>query len=315
MVSNSGVNTGCDKDGISTHPATIQTKLRLYLPPPIVKAIRDIDPQLEPYIGAEGCVNIFGTVCIGWIIYQLGRFFSRGGSGGSSTSSLRGIEAIQDNDNDCALMRSNETSSVSFDETVLFCGPSLGGKTSLFYRLVQQKQTDNAENSCRNLLKTVRSIKLNTGVLKTITIGGSTGASNNHDPKVVRILDTPAHWGPQKLLQVIPLKQMNRLVVVVDSTQSVAPAADYIYSIIKKSNYNQSGSILISCHKSDHPKAKNARRIKLQLRSELVRLSKLDDSAEDNDNWENMLNTIPFCSSNINDLEDVRKFCVGDSIK
>ena len=120
MVSNSGVNTGCDKDGISTHPATIQTKLRLYLPPPIVKAIRDIDPQLEPYIGAEGCVNIFGTVCIGWIIYQLGRFFSRGGSGGSSTSSLRGIEAIQDNDNDCALMRSNEASSVSFDETVLF---------------------------------------------------------------------------------------------------------------------------------------------------------------------------------------------------
>jgi len=282
-----------DDDGSS--PQLFQTTLREriipYLPPPIVKAIKEIDPRLEPYVGPEGCVNIFGSLLLGWVVYGLVRsLFSGGGS--SSLGSGRN-KAIQEDDD--RILPSNKTSR-PFDESVLLCGPSLAGKTSIFYRLISQQSGNND-----NRLKTVRSIKSNTGFLET---GEANDKSIN---KVLRILDTPAHWGPQKLTKIVPLEDIDRILVVVDSTQPVAHAADYMYVILRKSSNNHS-NVLISCHKSDHPKAKNARRIKLQLRSELIRLSKLDDNDEI-DNWEEILNAVPFCSSNVGDMDVVRDFC------
>ena len=172
------------------------------------------------------------------------------------------------------------------------CGPSLGGKTSIFYTLLQKGEDSTS--------KTVRSIKSNTGFLET-------------SEKVLRLLDTPGHWGPQKLFRVVGLQDVQRLVVVVDSSQPVAPAADYLYEVLKSTISNATTSspdILIACHKSDHSKAKNARRIKLQLRSELVRLGKLDNAgSEDPVNWEEKMNAVPLCSSTVSDLKDLRAFC------
>jgi signal recognition particle receptor subunit beta len=106
------------------------------------------------------------------------------------------------------------------------------------------------------------------------------------------------------------------LVVVVDSSQPVAPAADYLYATLKSTISNgtdSTPSILIACHKSDHAKAKNARRIKLQLRSELIRLGKLDngDQKEMDSpiNWEETMNAVPLCSSTVSDLKQLRNFC------
>ena len=255
---------------------SLRERITPYLPPPVVKAIQELDPQLEPFVGPEGCVNIFGGLLIAWFMYRLLRTTVVG----SSTSSLMGIggnNAIQEDDRDRDILPADKTCR-PFDGTVLLCGPPLAGKTSLFYRLINQQQDSDGKN-----WKTVRSIKSNTGFLETVT------REKNDDLAVatvatttaLRILDTPSHWGPQKLLQVVPLQDIERLVVVMDSTKPVAPAADYLYAIIKskmtekniKQNRTSRNSLMIACHKSDHPKAKNVRRIKLQLRSELIRLS------------------------------------------
>ena len=268
-----------------------QTKFREsvtpYLPPPVIKAIKEVDPLLEPLVGPEASVNIFGSLLLAWFLYQVAQtLFSSGSSVGSGSKNT----AIQEEEQD--ILPSNADTSRPFYETVLLCGPSLGGKTSIFYTLLQK-----GENSTP---KTVRSIKSNTGFLET-------------SEKVLRLLDTPGHWGPQKLFRVVGLQDVQRLVVVVDSSQPVAPAADYLYEVLKSTISNGatgSPNILIACHKSDHSKAKNARRIKLQLRSELVRLGKLDnDGSEDPVNWEEKMNAVPLCSSTVSDLKDLRAFC------
>jgi signal recognition particle receptor subunit beta len=270
--------------------STLRESIAPYLPPPVLKAIKEIDPQLEPYVGPEGCITIVSSLLLAYALYRLVRSIF----GSSSLSSSLGGEknkAIQEDYRDQDILPVSNEKSRPFDGTIVLCGPSLTGKTSLFYRLIQQEQ--------QQKWKTVRSIKSNTGFLE-------------HNRKVLRVLDTPGHWGPEKLIRAVPLQDIDRLLVVVDSTQPVAPAADYLYAILRQQkSKSNNASILISCHKSDHPKAKNARRIKLQLRSELIRLSKLDNVDDENDNyWEENLSAIPLCSSNVdNNLIAVRKFC------
>jgi signal recognition particle receptor subunit beta len=294
------INDGNDNDYSTDNGRLFQTTLREnitpYLPPPVIKAIKEIDPLLEPIVGPEASVNIFGSLLLAWLLYQLARTVF---SSGSSLESGDKNTAIQEDERDQDILPSNAETSRPFDETVLLCGPSLAGKTSIFYRLLQRDVSSST-------IGTVRSIKSNTGFLET-----SEG--------ILRILDTPGHWGPQKLLRVVGLQNVQRLVVVVDSSQPIPPAADYLYAVIKftlsnsTTTANSSPSILIACHKNDHAKAKNARRIKLQLRSELIRLGKLDKGGEtENDksvNWEETMNAIPICSTNVADLKQLRDFC------
>mmetsp|Transcript_17792 Transcript_17792/g.36625 ORF Transcript_17792/g.36625 Transcript_17792/m.36625 type:complete len:302 (+) Transcript_17792:158-1063(+) len=270
-----------------------QTKLREnitpYLPPPVIKAIKEVDPLLEPLVGPEASVNMVGSLFLAWFLYQLAQsLFSSGSSLGSGSKN----SAIQEDERDQDILPTNAETSRPFDGTVLLCGPSLAGKTSIFYQLLQ-KGGDSTPG-------TVRSIKSNTGFLVT-----SEG--------VLRLLDTPGYWGPQKLFRVVDLQDVKRLVVVVDSSQPVAPAADYLYAVLKSTISKATGStpsILIACHKKDHSKAKNARRIKLQLRSELIRLGKLDNAeSEDPVNWEETMNAVPLCSSKVSDLKELREFC------
>ncbi|VEU38277.1 unnamed protein product [Pseudo-nitzschia multistriata] len=285
----------------------VRESLTPYLPPPVVKAVRAIDPILEPLVGPEASVTVFGSLLVAWIFYQLLRI-AMDFSSGSSASLGRKNSAIQEDDRDKDILPSGAETSRPFDGTVLLCGPSLGGKTCLFYELTQPRGS-NSSNSWT--IATVRSIKSNTGFLEP---NGS----------VLRLLDTPGHWGPQKLVEVVPLREVQRLVVVVDSTQPVAPAADYLYAILTSTIQRGSGSshangnndpaVLIACHKGDHTKAKNPRRIKLQLRNELIRLSKLDEAGGGDDtdggrDWEGILNNIPLCSSSVSDSNAVREFC------
>ncbi|OEU19691.1 hypothetical protein FRACYDRAFT_167725, partial [Fragilariopsis cylindrus CCMP1102] len=280
---------------------TLRESIAPYLPPPVLKAIKEIDPQLEPYVGPEGCITVVGSLLLSYALYQLVRNIFGSSLSSSSSSSLGDggkNKAIHEDYRDQDILPVSNEKSRPFDGTIVLCGPSLTGKTSLFYQLIQQEQEQQQK------WKTVRSIKSNTGFLE-------------HNRKVLRVLDTPGHWGPEKLIRAVPLRDIDRLLVVVDSTQPVAPAADYLYAILKqqKSKSKNKASVLISCHKSDHPKAKNARRIKLQLRSELIRLSKLDNIDDENDNyWEENLNAIPLCSSNVDNFNSVREFCETGAI-
>mmetsp|Transcript_17860 Transcript_17860/g.41190 ORF Transcript_17860/g.41190 Transcript_17860/m.41190 type:complete len:305 (-) Transcript_17860:1630-2544(-) len=292
------MNDGNDNKYADSRP--FQTRLREnltpFLPPPVVKAIKAVDPRLEPIVGPEASINIFGSLLFSWLLYRLAIvFFSSGFSVGNGKRN----SAIQEDDRDQDILPSNAKSSRPYDETVLLCGPSLAGKTSIFYGMLQQGNST-SRSSYISKMKTVLSIKSNTSFLESCG-------------KVVRILDTPGHWGPGKLLRVVESEDVDRLVVVVDSSTPVSPAADYLYAVLK-SNITKAmftPTVIIACHKSDHAKAKNTRRIKLQLRSELIRLGKLEagNSEIEKINWEEAMNVVPLCSSAISDLKSLQTFC------
>lgn len=271
-----------EEDDIPIVPATpifrtsFRQKITPYLPPPVVTAMRQVDPQLEPYIGPEPSVTIFSTLFLALFLWQvLSRVIGRGGG-----------KAIQDDDDqeDLGLKQKDNR---YFDSTLLFCGPSLAGKTSLFYSLVYPDRS--------KPLGFVRSISSNIGYLE-------------RDSKVWRYLDVPGHWGASKLVSVVLQKEtIDRIILVLDSTQPASKAADYLYALCQEKNNIPT---LICCHKSKAPKAKNFRRIKLNLRNELERLDKLSANALGRD-WDDVLGELEFCSSSINPnlLDDVQRFC------
>lgn len=264
-----------------------------YLPPPLVAAMAQIDPPLEPFLGPEPSMTLLGTLLLGFIVWKLLQFLGGGSSRGS---------AIQDDgqDDDVASNKKNK-SQRSFDSTLLFCGPSLAGKTSLFYKLLYPKRSFP--------LRTVQSLSSNVGYRQ---LGGITW----------RYLDIPGHWGPDKLVSTVLQKQndnmIQRIVLVLDSTQAVSKAADYLYALVQyqqtqqqqQSQKDDSLKVLIACHKAKAPKAKNFRRIKLNLRNELERLDKLSSQPTSIQDWDEALNEFDFCSSSIDPplLQDIQSF-------
>lgn len=262
-------------------PATA-TRLRLqitpYLPPPMVVAMKTLDPKLEPLLGPEASITLLGTVMIGLLLWKvLSMVF------GDSSAAKRG--AIQDEEDDDAIVDYKE---IYYDGTVLFCGPSLAGKTSLFYSLV------NPTNIYP--IRTVSTLKPNTGFV-------------SQQNSIWRYLDTPGHWSPTKLVStvLIPSTRIERIVLVLDSTQSVSKVADYLYELLR----HYQGTILVACHKSKEPKAKNVRRLKLQIRTELERLSQLDSSSTPQSDWEDVLSKrIVLVSTSVNPplLEELREY-------
>ena len=279
---------------------TVRQKITPYLPPPVVVAMKRIDPQLEPYIGPEPSINIMGTFVLALLLWQFMKVVSNSVSGGGS-----GGKAIQGDTNDPSndVLKSATTSNKHYDETILLCGPSFGGKTSLFYTLLlSSQQGSNTHKAC--IPKTVKSLQPNSGYLES---------KNNDKGKTRMILDLPGLWDTTKVVSTIQetcktvsSSQPIWIVVVLDSTQPVSKVADYLYQILSSSsssaldNNNSNVNVIIACHKSKATKAKNVRRIKIQLRTELERLTKLQQPKQDNDqdaddkadadDWEAILN-------------------------
>jgi hypothetical protein len=261
--------------------ASPATRLRLqitpYLPPPVVVGMKTLDPKLEPYLGPEASVTLLGTVLIGLLLWKILWMIL----GDSSTT--RG--AIQDVEEDDAIV---DYKDISYDGTVLFCGPSLGGKTSLFYSLVYPTNPFP--------VRTVSTLKPNTGFV-------------SQQDTTWRYLDTPGHWSPSKLVStvLIPSTRVERIVLVLDSTQSVSKAADYLFELLR----HYQGTILVAGHKSKEAKAKNVRRLKLQLRTELERLSQLESSTSTPSDWEDILSQrVVLVSTSVDPpvLEELREY-------
>jgi hypothetical protein len=94
-------------------------------------------------------------------------------------------------------------------------------------------------------------------------------------------VDYPGHAALQSQLSSV-VKDCQRIVLVLDSTKSVAEAATVLYQILtdascgeQRKNNTTVVPILLACHKSQLPGAKNWRRLKIQLRTELERLRKV----------------------------------------
>jgi signal recognition particle receptor subunit beta len=277
-------NDGTEKD-LPSVPGTatrLRRKVAPYLPPPVIAAMQQIDPQLEPILGPEASITIAGTLVVALLVWKLVSLVM----GQSSTTS----GAIQDEQEDDAIV---DYGDVSYDGTVLLCGPPLAGKTSIFYSLVYPTATSSPS------FQTVSSIKPNTGFV-------------TKDERVWRYLDTPGHWSPQKLVSTAltgsSSSSVDRIVLVLDSTQPVSKSVDFLYGLLrhfqsKGGSSNNTPSILVACHKTKASKAKNVRRLKLQVRNELERLEKLTidtDDASPAVDWDDVLSSqVGFVSTSV----------------
>jgi len=252
---------------------TIRQTISPYLPPPVVSSMTNvIDPALEPMVGPEASMTLGGTIILGLVIMQLLKIIS------ALSGQGRAI-ATDDDDDDDEIVVKDKMKKDEYGETVLVCGPMGGGKTRLFYSLVHGNPN----------APTITSIQANVGLLqpnsstKSTLADGEDGDGTTNGTKPIRIMDYPGHadWHSSQIIQV--LDSLDRLVLVLDSTQSVSPAADILYHILAHATFNKKRKIhiMVDCHKADAPKAKNWRRIKIMLRTELERLLKVRATESD----------------------------------
>ena len=225
-----------------------------YLPPPVVKAMGDLDPLLEPYVGPEASITIASTLFFSFLVLQFLKVL-----GGLS----RGGKAIADDEDDAGLAALNKTATEDYGDTVILCGPMWAGKTRIFYHLAHKDPN----------LPTLMSLRANAALLENDSkIGGE---------KAIRLLDYPGHSGLQdelfvRMIQAKPV----RIVLVVDATQPMTAAADFLYDLIQHGKdlgmgKNKKLNIFVACHKGDLSSSKNPRRIKISLRTELEKLIKV----------------------------------------
>jgi signal recognition particle receptor subunit beta len=231
---------------------TVRESLLPLLPPPVIRGIHSIDAALSVHVGPEPTITLTVTILVAWIMVALlQRILSR--------SSGRAIKTV---DEDPLLSKGREE---RFDATVLLIGPRNAGKTRLFYHICYLEPN----------MPTVASLKPNVGV-------ASSPSDDSEAALRIRIMDWPGHAPIAETLAALNSGSTNtlRVVLVVDATQPVAAAAELLYQLLQYAHEQTVASrpknttlpVLVACHKKDLPKAKNDKRIKIQLRTELERL-------------------------------------------
>jgi Signal recognition particle receptor beta subunit len=253
--------------------ATVRESLVPFLPPPVTQGIRTIDSTLAVYVGPEATVTISVTLLVAWVVVALVQRWISSRTGPA-------IKAVVSGDDEGTTLSKNEG---TYDATVLLAGPRNGGKTRLFYQLCYTER----------YIPTVMSLEPNVGVT-TYTGDDST----NRSMQRIRYVDWPGYASVQdpSFVSIIApdvtiVKKVHpvRVVLVVDATQPVTIAAEMLFQLFtilydayvneppattsSSSHSNRTTpSIFVACHKKDFPKAKNDKRIKIQIRTELERL-------------------------------------------
>lgn len=280
---------------VEAEPVLFQTKLREnvepYLPPPIVKGWRQVDPLLEPYLGPEPTITLVGSVLLGVLVWQVLKILS----------SFSGGRAIVGDDDD-QVISSSQKLKQDFVATILLCGPPNSGKTRLFYQLCFGETN----------VSTVTSLRANICVSEQTKI---------------RFVDNPGHasLSSPEFLEI--LDSSRGIVLVLDTTQPVASVADVLFQLLAHANKKKKPlDIFVACHKTDLPNAKNWRRIKIQLRTEVERLLKVRSMEQESDElwWtpgkplalENLPNAeLQFCSTSCESgvgIQELAEFCNND---
>ena len=258
------------------------------------------DPFLEPWVGhdqgtvtvlVQGLVLMVVTRFLLWLLAQLTNKKKKSAIVRSSDSA--NTQGGDDDDDDDWLDRETQYLSSSamrllkqpshhFDGTVLLCGPAQAGKTSLLIQLLTNAKAKQSSNDTTNTKRplTVTSLKANVAV-----------AAANGQYNKVRYIDWPGHASKSvtaggsflesnpALYQLYQTCPNLRIVLVLDATQSVKDAAAILYQVWNtysshppSSSHQPCTTIVVACHKSDTKKAKNVRRLQLQLRTELEKL-------------------------------------------
>lgn len=237
-------------DAVPLLRTSIRERVVPYLPPPVVRAWRQVDPVLEPYLGPEPTVTLVGSLLLGLLVWQVLKVLS----------SLSSGRALVDDDDDQVISSSHKKE--DFVDTIMLCGPPGAGKTRLLYYLCFGHSNT----------PTVTSLRANVEI----------------SPNKIRFMDYPGHASLQSVPFLSILNNACGIVLVLDTTQPVAPVADVLYQLLAHAHKKSvSLQIFVACHKADAPNAKNWRRIKIQLRTEMERLLKVRSVEADspNDLW------------------------------
>lgn len=229
-----------------------------YLPPPVLSLIQTIDthPQITKYVEHEPFMTILSALVAIYIFKIVIKFISFRG---------KAVEGL-DNDEPEKSVLSN-LKDEQFEDSVILFGPCATGKSLLFHQLTKTPDGKDAQ------IQTVMSLKANVKVVDNL-----------------RIVDYPGHVTLSSKLAslLLPQNTTTRAILVVDSTKSLSDAAIILYkSVLTNSSlinaWRKAGkelNILVVCNKHDARGAKNWRRVKIQLRSELDKLKKIASSLE-----------------------------------
>jgi signal recognition particle receptor subunit beta len=230
----------------------IRQAITPYLPPPVIQGMQQADILLTPYIGPEPTITILSTLLLGFVLWQFVKILSH---------SITGARAIVEEDEE--EQERKQVSDKEFKETLLLCGPSNAGKTRLFYELCHN----------RSNVPTLTSMKMNVDV----------------SDDGIRFMDYPGHRSALGTLVESLLKENSHssrihIVLVLDSSQPVQSAADILFQLLHVAHsFPRRISVFVACHKCDLSNAKNHKRIRIQLRTELERMLKLASTTSSGD--------------------------------
>ena len=263
-------------------------------------------------MGPEASITLSGSFFLAWMVLSILTWIARR-SGGARGKLGRAIAEEDEDEVDPARRLLFSTSGASgvndqFQATVLLCGPVNAGKTCLFYELCHR------ESNLPTLMSLTANVGMSSGgkMKKQSEKSKDKGDENDDDEedceKSIRYVDWPGHARldeTDSVLQAVfsnaKSEQPLRIVLVLDATQPVSAAADVLYQVLSLAHQHNSNKqqrrnnkqnpttttpwpILVACHKKDFPKAKNAKRVKIQIRTELERLLKVKSTEENAEN-------------------------------
>eukprot|EP00986_Skeletonema_menzelii_P016254 scaffold14081_cov138-Skeletonema_menzelii.AAC.6 len=269
-----------------------------YLPPPVLSAIHITDSYLHvnhasfssTYCYSEPSVSILSAIFSAYVVLRLiqGLQYWWSSTTKRSTAHLSGeddavLSGLSQKSNERTDNKSAQDDAVPlFDETVVFCGASGAGKTALLHCLCNEHDGD----SCKPPMTTT-SLVANVAYIAT---SDSADEDTKNKTAAVRLVDYPGHPSlSTKLTSLLLPHQTARVVFAIDATKPVTDGVAILYKFILTNNQVRSAwkasgkslSILIVCTKEDDKKAKNHKRMKIQIRNELDRLRKVDFAMED----------------------------------
>jgi len=277
--------------------------------------MRSIDVYLED-VSPEASTLIFLSILFSYGVYYLIQLILY----------IIGNQSSFKDDNDVlgALTKGKGSDNGSSNEpivgTVVLCGPSNAGKTVLFHALNCDPLLANMSNDEAEALLS----KIPMATVTSIQAADSYIPSSSSSDKI-RLLDYPGHVSLRTSLPKA-LMDASRIVLVLDCSKPMADAADFLYLLLTNpllpwnssnlnSNFhsNSKMQVLIACHKSDLTLAKNPKRVKIQLRTELDRLRKIQRSQSTSNGSSSQSSS--HSNNNMNDPDSMTPLPLGISGK
>ena len=254
------------------------------LPPPVLRAIHATDSHFvvnhasftDEYLYSEPSMAILSAILLACTVWKAFQIVWTSSTSRSTAHLSKNEDTVLGNLAGARDRRQNGDDGFSppFNDTVVICGASFSGKTTLLYLL--------CSDGPATLPMTVTSLVANVGYISS---SGDSIGGQSADDTLLRLIDYPGHPSlSSQLSGLLNSEDTSRVILAIDSTQLVTDGAAVLYQRILtnlevRQSWSARGSkvpVLVVCTKSDVKGSKNYKRMKIQIRNELDRLRKID---------------------------------------